>query len=79
VLSSDKKLWIPLEFAYNLLTFLDTAEILYKTTDFSAPEIELCIAWSDTEIWIEWPIHNAPFLSRKDHDGVYLYDADGYD
>jgi dTDP-4-dehydrorhamnose 3,5-epimerase len=79
VLSVDKNSWIPLGFAYNLLILSHTAEIIYKTTDICEPLLECCIAWNDKEILIEWPIYNAPFLSRKDLDGVSLSDADGYD
>ena len=76
-LSADNKrqLWIPSGFAHGFLTLSDTAEIIYKTTVFYAPEFERCIIWNDTEIGIEWPIHNIPFLSRKDQDGVSLLDA----
>jgi len=78
VLSADnkKQLWIPLGFAHGFLTLSATAEILYKTTDFYAPEFERCIIWNDKEIGIEWPIHNTPFLSRKDQAGVTLYDVE---
>ena len=76
-LSADnkKQLWIPPGFAHGFLTLSDNAEIIYKTTVFYAPEFERCIIWNDTEIGIEWPIHNIPFLSRKDQDGVSLLDA----
>ena len=76
-LSADnkKQLWIPPGFAHGFLTLSDTAEIIYKTTVFYAPEFERCIIWNDTEIGIEWPIHNTPFLSRKDQDGVSLLDV----
>ena len=80
VLSADnkKQLWIPLGFAHGFLTLSETAEVLYKSTDFYAPEFERCIAWNDTEIGIEWPIQNAPLLSGKDQAGVSLYDVEGY-
>ena len=80
VLSADnkKQLWIPLGFAHGFLTLSESAEVLYKATDFYAPEFERCIAWNDTEIGIEWPIQNAPLLSGKDQAGVSLYDVEGY-
>ena len=80
VLSADnkKQLWIPLGFAHGFLTLSETAEVLYKATDFYAPEFERCIAWNDPEIGIEWPIQNAPLLSGKDQAGVSLYDVEGY-
>ena len=80
VLSADnkKQLWIPLGFAHGFLTLSESAEVLYKATDFYAPEFERCIAWNDKEIGIEWPIQNAPLLSGKDQAGVSLYDVEGY-
>jgi len=80
VLSADnkKQLWIPLGFAHGFLTLSESAEVLYKSTDFYAHEFEMCIAWNDTEIGIEWPIQNAPLLSGKDQAGVSLYDVEGY-
>ena len=79
-LSADnkKQLWIPSGFAHGFLTLSDTAEIIYKTTDFYAPEFERCNISNDTEIGIEWPSHNAPFLSRKDQTGVTLNDVERY-
>ena len=80
VLSADnkKQLWIPLGFAHGFLTLSESAEVLYKATDFYAPEFERCIAWNDTEIGIEWPIQNAPLLSGKDQAGLSLYDVEEY-
>ena len=80
MLSADnkKQLWIPLGFAHGFLTLSESAEVLYKATDFYAPEFERCIAWNDPEIGIEWPIQNAPLLSGKDQAGVSLYDVEGY-
>jgi dTDP-4-dehydrorhamnose 3,5-epimerase len=75
---NKKQLWIPPGFAHGFLTLSDTAEIIYKTTDFYAPEFERCNISNDTEIGIEWPSHNAPFLSRKDQTGVTLNDVERY-
>ena len=74
VLSADnkKQLWIPLGFAHGYLTLSATAEILYKTTDFYAPEFERCIIWNDKEIGIEWPLQGEPILSGKDMCGLSL-------
>ena len=78
VLSADnkKQLWIPLGFAHGFLTLSDTAEILYKTTDFYAPDFERCIAWNDSEIGIDWPINREPLLSQKDLHGVALQQSE---
>jgi len=74
VLSADnkKQLWIPLGFAHGFLTLSETAEVLYKATDFYAPENERCLAWNDPDIGIEWPLQGEPFLSEKDQCGLLL-------
>ena len=70
ILSAEnkKQLWIPEGFAHGFVTLSDTAEFLYKTTDYYAPEYERCILWSHQEIGIEWPISH-PILSEKDSQG----------
>ncbi len=69
VLSADnkKQLWIPPGFAHGFLTLSDTAEFLYKTTDYWSPEHERCINWKDELLNIKWPINKiVPLLSAKD-------------
>ena len=80
VLSADnkKQLWIPLGFAHGFLTLSESAEVLYKSTDFYAHEFEMCIAWNDTEIGIEWPLHGEPILSNKDQNGLSLSNAKAF-
>ena len=67
ILSSDNKrqMWIPEGFAHGFVTLSDTAEFLYKTTDFYSKEHEHAIRWSDETIGILWPIKNVS-LSAKD-------------
>ena len=79
-LSADnkKQLWIPSGFAHGFLTLSDTAEIIYKTTDFYAPEFERCIIWNDTEIGIDWPINREPLLSNKDRNGSSLEQSEHF-
>jgi len=71
VLSGDnkKQLWIPEGLAHGFLVLSETAEFLYKTTDFYAPEYEHTIAWNDPDLAIEWPLYEAPQLSSKDQQG----------
>ncbi|QPK64931.1 dTDP-4-dehydrorhamnose 3,5-epimerase [Methylomonas sp. LL1] len=71
-LSAENKqqLWIPEGFAHGFVTMSDTAEFLYKTTDYYAPEFERCIAWDDGEIGVVWPFQQAPRLSEKDLQGL---------
>jgi len=78
VLSADKKkqLWIPQGFAHGFLTISETAEFLYKTTDYYAPEFERCIRWDDPEIGIIWKHENKPSLSKKDQQGTLLKKAE---
>lgn len=74
ILSADnkKQLWIPPGFAHGFVTLSDTAEFLYKTTDYYAPEYERSLLWNDPTIGIEWPINFQPNLSGKDAVGKVL-------
>lgn len=70
-----KQLWIPEGFAHGFLVLSETAELLYKTTDFWAPEYEQCIAWNDPTLDISWPADEAPLLSFKDQQGIPFHQA----
>jgi dTDP-4-dehydrorhamnose 3,5-epimerase len=74
VLSAENKhqLWIPPGFAHGFVTLSDTAECLYKTTAFYAPESERCIIWNDPDIGVDWQYDGTPLLSEKDRNGVRL-------
>jgi dTDP-4-dehydrorhamnose 3,5-epimerase len=77
---NHKQLWIPAGFAHAFLVLSETADFLYKTTHYYAPEHERCIVWSDAAIGIEWPeIGMAPVLSAKDQAGVSLSQAETFD
>jgi dTDP-4-dehydrorhamnose 3,5-epimerase len=78
LLSAENKLqmWIPEGFAHGFVVTSESAEFLYKTTDFWAPEHERCIAWNDPELAIQWPIEATPELSGKDRLGVSLREAE---
>lgn len=80
VLSAENKrqMWVPAGFAHGFLVTSESAEFLYKTTDYWAPEHERSIAWNDPAIGIEWPIEEAPVLSAKDKNAVLLADAEVY-
>jgi len=69
---NKKMLWVPAGFAHGFLVLSDTAEFLYKTTDYYAPEYERCIAWNDESLNIAWPIDGQPDLSEKDKLGISL-------
>lgn len=77
-LSEDnhRQLWVPVGFAHGFLVLSETAEFLYKTTDYYAPPHERCIAWDDPAIGIDWPVAGgAPRLSAKDQAGTSLKNA----
>lgn len=79
ILSAEnkKQLWVPEGFAHGFLVLSESAEFLYKTTDYWYPEYERCIAWNDPALNIQWPLPNAaPTLSAKDSDGKYLTAAE---
>ena len=71
-----RQLWVPPGFAHGFLVTSASAECLYKTTDYWAPEHERSILWNDPEIAIDWPLSGAPMLSSKDSKGALLADAD---
>jgi dTDP-4-dehydrorhamnose 3,5-epimerase len=74
-----RMLWIPPGFAHGFLVLSDRAEVLYKTTDFYAPEHERCIVWNDPDIRISWPLSDPPLLSEKDSRGARLRDTQVFD
>lgn len=77
-LSAENKriLWIPEGFAHGFLVLSDTAEFLYKTTDYWFPEHERCIRWDDPTLAIDWRLKNTPALSAKDAQGKQLNEAE---
>jgi dTDP-4-dehydrorhamnose 3,5-epimerase len=79
-LSGENKrlMWIPAGFAHAFLVLSDSADFLYKTTDYYAAEYERTIAWDDPEVAIEWPLESAPLLSAKDKTGSRLRNAEVY-
>lgn len=81
-LSADNKrqLWVPPGLAHGFVVLSDSAEFLYKTTDYYAPEFERSIAWNDPTLAIEWPsLSGAPLLSGKDAKGVSFLQAELFD
>ena len=68
--------WIPLGFAHGFLVVSDSADVLYKTTDYYAPEHERTLLWSDPALGIRWPLAGSPVLAEKDKRGTPLADAE---
>jgi len=68
---NHRQLWVPPGLAHGFLVLSDSAEFLYKTTDYYAPEQERCIVWNDPTLGIAWPLEGgAPLLSGKDAAGL---------
>lgn len=69
---NNRQLWVPAGFAHGFVTLSETAEFLYKTNNYYAPEYERCIMWNDPDIDINWPFECEPQLSSKDKQGFLL-------
>ena len=80
-LSAENKLqiWIPEGFAHGFLVLSEAAEVLYKSTDFYAPEYDRCILWNDPDIGINWNLDKEPILSVKDRAGKLLREAEVFE
>jgi dTDP-4-dehydrorhamnose 3,5-epimerase len=70
--TNHRQLWVPPGFGHGFVVLSESADFLYKTTDYYAPEHERCIVWNDTEIGIHWPQGVEPKLSEKDRQGLSL-------
>lgn len=81
ILSAENKcqLWIPEGFAHGFVVLSDTAEFLYKTTDYYAPAYERCLLWNDPALDIQWPAGINPTLSAKDAQGKLFNEAETFD
>lgn len=75
---NHRQLWVPPGFAHGFLVLSDTADFLYKTTDYYAPEFERCLIWNDPEVGVEWPNTQLPALSSKDSFGQTLKEAEAF-
>lgn len=77
-LSEDnhRQVWLPPGIAHGFLVLSERVDVLYKTTDYYAPEHERAILWNDPDIEIEWPLGDEPLLSPKDQAGLPLKQAE---
>ena len=77
-LSAENKrmAWVPPGFAHGFYVVSDTAEVLYKATDYYAPEFERTILWNDPDLGIKWPLVGEPIISAKDEAGIPFRDAE---
>jgi dTDP-4-dehydrorhamnose 3,5-epimerase len=71
-----RQIWVPPGFAHGFVVTSDSAEVLYKTTDYWAPEHERSLIWNDPSLGIDWPLDGPPTLSAKDAQGKHLDEAD---
>ena len=80
VLSAENKrqMWVPEGFAHGFVVLSETAEFLYKTTDYYAPAHERCLLWSDPELGIDWRVDIAPILAAKDVAGKRLSEIESF-
>jgi len=78
ILSAENKrqLWVPPGFAHGFLVLSESADFLYKATDYYAPEHERSIIWNDPDIGIDWPLRGEPILAAKDRAGLSLKGAE---
>ncbi len=75
---NHKQLWVPEGFGHGFVVLSNSAEFLYRTTDYWAPEHERCIIWNDPDLNVGWPLDFTPVLSAKDAEGVLFKDAEVY-
>lgn len=75
---NKRMMWIPAGFAHGFVVLSESAEFLYKTTDYYAPEFERSILWNDPDLAIDWPLAGQPILAAKDQAGKPLREAEVY-
>ena len=78
VLSEDnnEQLWVPPGFAHGFLALTDTADVMYKVSEFYSPEHDRSLRWDDADVGIDWPLDGEPVLSEKDAGAPSLREAD---
>jgi dTDP-4-dehydrorhamnose 3,5-epimerase len=73
---NKRQLWVPIGFAHGFCVISDFAEVLYKTSDYYAPQHERCVIWNDPNLAIAWPLQGEPTVSAKDQAGVPFKEAE---
>ncbi len=76
---SKRMAWIPAGFAHGFLVASEAAEVLYKATDYYAPEHERTLLWNDPALGIQWPLRGEPVVADKDRRGAPLAGAETFD
>ena len=80
-LSGENKrmIWLPPGFAHGFRVISETAHVLYKATDYYAPEYERTLAWNDPDVKIDWKLDGEPIVSAKDQLGISLRDVESFE
>jgi dTDP-4-dehydrorhamnose 3,5-epimerase len=73
-----RQMWVPAGFAHGFLVLSESADVLYKVTDYYAPADERCLIWNDPAIGIAWPLDGAPILNARDRQGEALAKAETF-
>jgi dTDP-4-dehydrorhamnose 3,5-epimerase len=76
---NKRMLWVPEGFAHGFVVISESADVLYKTTDFYAPSAERSLLWNDPQLGIPWPLSGEPLLSQKDRAGALLSQAEVFE
>jgi len=74
--TNQRQLWVPPGFAHGFMTLSETADFVYKVTNYFSPSSERCILWNDPSIGIDWPLKSSLLISKKDASGILLRDTD---
>ena len=74
--ANKKQLWIPEGFAHGFVVLSESADFLYKTTEYYSAQYERCLAWNDPTLKIDWQIQETPIVSAKDAQGLSLQEAE---
>lgn len=75
---NNLQMWVPPGFAHGFVVLSESADFLYKATDYYAPEHERCLIWNDPTVGVHWPLAGAPLLSAKDGEGQPLAECEVY-
>ena len=77
--ANRRQIWVPEGFAHGFVVLSEHADVLYKTSDYWAPQHERCIAWNDPQLAIPWPFSGEPVLGAKDREGTPFAQAEVFD
>lgn len=73
---NNRQMWVPEGFAHGFVVLSESADFLYKTTRYYAPEHERCLMWNDPAVGVDWPFEGEPVLSAKDQAGLPLNECE---